>query len=229
MNGVDRLIILVSDRRRLAARLGKPSQESIPLLVAQFEAAAQAGIPMAILRELDLDARELVLLARQLLARVQATPMRVLVSDRLDVALAAGAHGVHLREQSIATADARSLVPEGFLLGRSVHDPRGARQAGPVDYLLAGTMFPTASKPGMETPLGRDGLASIVSAALVPVAAIGGIETEWHLAQVWTAGAAGFAAISAFQPSSPDPDLVTAVQNCAERMRSGFDLSWGVS
>lgn len=229
MDGVERLIILVSDRRRLAARLGRPSHESIPLLVAQFEAAARAGIPMAILREFDLDAREMVLLARQVLACVRSTPMRVLVSDRLDVALAAYAHGVHLRETSVAAADARPLVPDGFLLGRSVHDPRGAREAGPVDYLLAGTMFPTDSKPGMHAPLGRDGLARIVSAALAPVAAIGGIATEGQMAQVRTAGAAGFAAIGAFQPSSPDPDFATAVQNCAHRMRSGFDLSWGVS
>jgi thiamine-phosphate pyrophosphorylase len=218
------LVGLVTDRRRLAARLGRPAGDGVPLVLSQVAAAAHAGIAFTIVREHDLEARPLLALVGGLLEIARPTGMRILVNDRLDVALAAGAHGVHLRERSFTAADARRIAPDGFLIGRSVHDERGAREAGPVDYVLAGTVFPTASKPAGLEPLGLEGLARVAAAAGVPVLAIGGIGSGEQVRQVLAAGGAGVAVIGALQPASAGSSLATEVQESAFRLRSGFDL-----
>jgi thiamine-phosphate diphosphorylase len=115
------------------------------------------------------------------------------------VALGAGAHGVHLRGDSLAASRVRTISPPGFLVGRSVHDVAGATSAaaaGGLDYLVFGTVFQTASKAGRE-PAGLVALASVVSATGLPVLAVGGVDLH-HLREVADAGAAGFAAISLF-------------------------------
>ena len=90
------------------------------------------------------------------------------------------------------------MAPPGFLIGQSVHGVDEAVRASPhVDYLIAGTVFPTASKPGLRDHLGVDGLAAIVSAVTVPVLAIGGVSMG-RLEEVAGAGAAGVAAIGLF-------------------------------
>ena len=127
----------------------------------------------------------------------RGTATRVVVNDRLDVALACGADGVHLRGDSFAVADARRLAPEGFLVGRSVHTPEEAVAGGGADYLIAGTVFPSASKPTGRAFLNVSGLRAIVAAVQVPVLAIGGI-TEAGAGRVAAAGAAGVAAIGLF-------------------------------
>jgi thiamine-phosphate pyrophosphorylase len=223
------LIALVTDRRRLASRLQRPPVDATALLLSQVEAAAHAGIPLVIVREHDLEARTLVDLVRRLRERTATTATRILVNERLDVALAADAHGAHLREQSFASADARRLSPPGFLLGRSVHDEAGARAAGPVDYLIAGTVFESRSKPSTHTLLGLDGLRRVAAQAVVPVLGIGGIGSGAHVRAVLDAGAAGVAAIGAFQPATSDQSIAADVQNCAYTLRSGFDLSGGLS
>jgi len=120
-------------------------------------------------------------------------PSRLFLNDRLDVALAAGAVGVQLGRGSLTPEDARRLEPEWWI-GVSVHDLDEARaaQAAGADYLLAGTVFPTASHPD-RTPLGVAGLADIAALGL-PVVAIGGI-TPARVAAVRAAGAYGVAAI----------------------------------
>jgi thiamine-phosphate diphosphorylase len=128
---------------------------------------------------------------------------RVLVNDRLDVALACGADGVHLRGDSIGTREARAIVPAGFVIGRSVHDVSDLRAAEGADYLIAGTVWPSRSKestmsgPSTVRLLGTAGLSAIVSAAAAPVLAIGGVNLD-NLASVRAAGAAGIAAIGLF-------------------------------
>jgi thiamine-phosphate diphosphorylase len=220
-----RLVALVTDRRRLAARLRRPEGDAIDLLLSQVEAAAAAGVPLAIVREHDLPVRVLVAIVRHLLARTAQTAMRIVINDRLDVALTAGAHGVHLREQSFTAAHARLLTPARFLVGRSVHDDRAARSAGPVDYLVAGTLFETMSKPEGHARLGLEGLTGVVSASAAPVLAIGGIETADDVRAALRAGASGVAVVGALQPLPDGLPLATGVQNCANRLRSGFDLS----
>jgi thiamine-phosphate pyrophosphorylase len=95
-------------------------------------------------------------------------------------------------------AAVRAITPPEFLIGRSVHDVAGAIAAGPVDYLIAGTVFRTPSKPDPAWPvLGLDGLAAIVQAVALPVLAIGGISAS-QLDEVVAAGAAGVAGIGLF-------------------------------
>jgi thiamine-phosphate diphosphorylase len=121
----------------------------------------------------------------------------VVVNDRVDVALACGADGVHLRHDSVRVQAVRTIAPHGFLVGRSVHGPAEAEGAGPVDYLIAGTVFPTPSKPAATPTLGLDGLAEVVRTVPIPVLAIGGI-TRDRLDEVATTGAAGVAGIGLF-------------------------------
>ena len=120
------------------------------------------------------------------------------------MALAAGAHGVHLRADSMPAARVRAVAPPGFLIGplgaRARRGRRGRRRAGGLDYLMFGTVFATASKPG-RAPAGPSALAAVVAAARVPVLAVGGVTPD-NLREVAAAGAAGFAAIGMFAAAS---------------------------
>jgi len=116
------------------------------------------------------------------------------VNDRIDVALACGADGVHLRADSVSVAAARTLAP--FLVGRSVHTVAEAIAASGADYLIAGTVFPSVSKPSAAV-LGVQGLKAIVDATTVPVLAIGGMTAE-RVPDVLRTGAAGIAAVGLF-------------------------------
>jgi thiamine-phosphate pyrophosphorylase len=153
-------------------------------------------------------------LVRQAVAAVRGTRARVLVNDRVDVALAAGAHGVHLRSDSVPGARARAVAPPGFLIGRSIHtrDEVVTMSAdGVVDYVLFGTVFPTASKPGQATA-GAAGLGDAVNAARgLPVLAIGGVTID-NARHLGGTGCAGFAAIGLFSdgPEKELPATVTA-------------------
>jgi thiamine-phosphate pyrophosphorylase len=179
------MLCLVTDRRRAS-------------VVEQCRDAVLAGIDLIQVRERDLEAAALSALVADLVRLTRGTATRVVVNDRLDVALSCGADGVHLRGDSIAAARARSMAPAGFLIGRSVHRAAEAVRAAPeVDYLIAGTVFPTLSKPGLDNLLGLAGLASIARAVSVPVLAIGGVSMD-HIESVADAGAAGVAAIGLF-------------------------------
>jgi thiamine-phosphate diphosphorylase len=149
----------------------------------------------------------------------------VIVNDRLDVALACGAGGVHLRADSAPASAVRQRVPEGFLVGQSVHRVEEAVVAAPhVDYLIAGTVWPSASKATLPRCLGPDGLAEIVRAVRVPVLAIGGVDHN-RLAAVAAAGAAGAAAIGLFQDLDTAPARCRATQltGIVDRARARFD------
>lgn len=192
------MICLVTDRRRLPGG-------SETALVEQVAAAARAGVHLIQIRERDLDARALRRLTSAAVEAVRGTASRILVNDRTDVALAAGAHGVHLRGDSASAARVREIVPPGFLIGRSVHSVDEAMQvtgAGGLDYLMFGTVFETASKEGVK-PAGASALAEVAAAMPLPVLAVGGITVE-RLTAVARAGAAGFAAIALFRDFSAD-------------------------
>jgi thiamine-phosphate pyrophosphorylase len=193
-------LCLVTDRRRLAAVAGCPLAEATDRLVALAGAAA-ADLDLLQVREPDLEAGALVTLTRALVAATAHTRCRVVVNDRLDVALAAGAAGVHLKATSPPATEARRLLPPGALVGRSVHDGAEAAAAGPVDYLIAGTLHPSQSKGEGGPTLGYDGLAAIVRRAAVPVLAIGGVEAR-HWPAIRAAGGAGLAGIGLFLPSA---------------------------
>jgi thiamine-phosphate diphosphorylase len=193
-------LCLVTDRRR------RP-------VLDQCREAVDAGIDMIQVRERGLDDGPLASIVTELVRLTRGTSTRVVVNDRLDVALACRADGVHLRGDSIPPEAARSIAPEGFLIGRSVHQEHEARAIVGVDYLIAGTVFPTSSKPGLTEWLGVDGLARICRSVSVPVLAIGGVTAD-RLPDVAAAGAAGIAAIGLFAGGSrPLADVVTTARS----------------
>ena len=222
------ILCLVTHRRRLGAALGLGAGEWVDALRAQVFAAASAGIDLVQVRESDLDAATLARLVGDVIADTRHTATKILVNDRLDVALAAGAAGVHLKERSFSVADARTLAPPGFRIGRSVHDPKtAAAAAGNADYLVAGTVLPTVSKPS-GLCLGWAGLSEVVKAAAGrPVLAIGGIDLP-SIPFVAVSGAAGLAAIGAFVPEAGQ-DLSEFVQKRVMQLRLGFDSAHPVS
>ena len=195
---------LVTDRRRLT-EAGASVDDALKLLLAQLEHAVEAGIDLIQVRERDLEAAALAALVRDVVSLARGTRTRVVVNDRLDVAIACGAGGVHLRGDSIPASDARRIAPAGFLIGRSVHAVDEVPAAEGCDYLIAGTVFPSRSKDHGARLLGVDGLRAIVRAARVPVLAIGGVTPD-RFDEIAAAGAAGVAGIGLFLPfDSPKP------------------------
>jgi thiamine-phosphate pyrophosphorylase len=188
---------MITDRRRF----GPSWRDDLPAAVAD---RARAGVQLVQVRERDLDGLALFELVKACVAAVRGTGTRIVVNDRADVALAAGAHGVHLRADSFPAGRLRAIAPRPWLVGRSVHaldDARAAAGEGELDYLLFGTVFPTASKPGRRAA-GLDALAQVAAAVTLPVLAVGGM-TEARIAEVCRNGAAGAAGIGMFAPLTP--------------------------
>jgi thiamine-phosphate diphosphorylase len=200
-------------------------------LVQQASFAIDAGIDYIQIRDRELPASRLVQLVSAVIDMARGSATRVLVNDRLDVALACGAAGVHLRSDSIGTRPARAVVPAGFVIGRSVHDVRDLEAAEGADYLIAGTVWPSLSKisgtSGTRTGrlLGVAGLSAIVSAAAVPVIAIGGVNLD-NLASVRAAGAAGIAAIGLFLGEDADRQCrAVTLAKTVKAVRAAFDTT----
>jgi thiamine-phosphate pyrophosphorylase len=184
------VICLVTDRHRL----DDPTPSG---LIGFVRDAAVAGVDLVQLRERDLPARELLRLAVAVLDVLRGTTARLVVNDRLDVALASRAHGVHLPAASLPPSRVRGVAPAGFLIGRSIHHlSEAADPDEAVDYLLFGTVFGSRSKPGIAAA-GIPALQEAVARAPRPVLAIGGVTGE-TAAEVAAAGAAGLAAIDWF-------------------------------
>jgi len=221
------MLCLVTDRRRLGAALGLEGDAQIDALRAQLVAAAKAGVDLVQVREPDLEAGALVQLVQAIVSDLRETTTKVLVNDRLDVAWAAGAAGVHLKERSFPVKAARAGSAPGFLIGRSVHGETAQALTGEADYLIAGTVLPTVSKPSADC-LGWEGLARVVRASTgQPVLAIGGIDLP-SIPLVAASGASGLAAIGAFIPKARE-GLSEFVQKRAISMRLGFDSAHSVS
>ena len=214
------ILCLVTDRRRVCAV--QAFEAARRCVAEQARRAVEAGIDLLQIRERDLEAGELLALATDIVRLTRGSPTRVVVNDRLDVALAAGADGVHLRADSLSPSAARALTPAGFLVGRSVHRlDEAVRVAPDVDYLIAGTVFSTASKP--EAWLGLDGLVAITRAVSVPVLAIGGMSLD-RIEQIAEAGVAGIAAIGLFVGDRVEADCqVGRLVELAEAVRRRFD------
>ena len=221
------LICLVTDRRRLpAARDGDgPACDG---LVELARAAGRAGVDIVQVRERGLGDRALLRLVERIVAAVAGRRTRVVVNDRVDIALAAGAAGVHLKDGGPPPMRVRAIAPAGCLIGRSVHradDVRRAEQVDGLDYAICGTVFESASKPGRR-PLGLAGLAAVVRACPLPVLAIGGIDAG-NAARISGTGAAGAAAIGFFAAACGRSGPVELTERVGV-LRRAFDRGSGL-
>jgi thiamine-phosphate pyrophosphorylase len=204
MNGrgnLDLGVYLVTDR---PAFLGRDPLEVVA-------AAVAGGASVVQLREKRATTREFVELARALLGLLRPLGVPLIINDRVDVALAAGADGVHVGQDDMDPRDVRKLIGPDKILGLSVTGADEARTARgmPVDYLGAGPVFATATKKDAGAPQGLSGLATMLALAEVPVVAIGAITTD-NAAAVMDAGASGLAVVSAIC-SAPDPRAAAQV------------------
>ena len=176
-------------------------------LLEVVKAAIEGGCDVIQVREKDLTAAQLLTLAREIVeaAKARGVHCSVVVNDRLDVALAAKAAGVHLPADGLPVDQVRRSVGKKFVIGRSVHSLAEARQAQKdgADYLFFGPVFETPGKAVFGPPQGPDTLRKVVEAVRIPVWAIGGV-TPGRAAGLRSIKIAGVAAIS-FIASAPDP------------------------
>ncbi|MBI2855901.1 MAG: thiamine phosphate synthase [Chloroflexi bacterium] len=187
-------------------------------LAERVAAAVAGGVDMVQLRERDLPGGELMELALTLRSITRNKALLV-VNDRLDVALAAGADGLHLPEDSLAVRYARQVVPPRFLVGKSVHNVESAQRAATegASYLVLGTIFPTSSKPGAATG-GPSRVSEVAKKVVCPVLAIGGVDSG-NVASVIGADAHGVAVISAIL-GAPDPE------GAARELKGAMIAAW---
>jgi thiamine-phosphate pyrophosphorylase len=205
------ILCYVTDRRSLTGLAGAASSDVGDRLLERIEAAAVAGVDWIQIREKDLSGGELTTLVRSAIRRARAAgpSTHILVNDRVDVALAAEAHGVHLGESAIPVQGACRLrkeffrrrgSPRNFMIGASCHSLSSALAAANAgaEYLYFGPIFDTPSKAAFGPAQGVDLLAKVCGAVQIPVLAIGGV-TPANARDCLAAGATGIAAIRLFQ------------------------------
>lgn len=207
----DYSLYLVTDRR---LSLGRSTVEVV-------RAAIRGGVSCVQLREKGCSTREFMDEARLLKELLAGTGVPLFINDRLDVALAVGADGVHLGQNDLPIADARRLVGDRMIIGisaESVADAIRAEAEG-ADYIGASPVFTTPTKTDTAPPLGLVGLRAIRRAVQLPLVAIGGIDAD-NAAQVLRAGADGLAVVSAIV-SAPCPR--TAAAALRQRIQSTYN------
>ena len=191
--------------------------EPLPLLPRVLE-AIRAGIDLVQVREKDLATRPLLALVQAAVEAARGTTTQVVVNDRLDVALAGGADGVHLGTQSMPARVVREHVPPGFLVGVSCHSLPDAlaAEADGADYIVLGPVFETPSKLRYGPPLGLEKLREAAAQVKIPVLALGGI-TVARVPDCLSAGARGVAGIAIFQNCASVAERVRELEENDER------------
>jgi thiamine-phosphate pyrophosphorylase len=201
-------LYLITDRRLVGAR-------GIEAVVA---AAVRGGVTLVQLRDDATPADELVTLARRLKQLLAPGRVPLIVKNRLDVALAAGADGVHVGQSDTPVAEARGRLGPEAILGLSITDPlqlAGVVPAG-IDYLGVGPIHATGTKPDAAPPMGLDGVRACRAATSLPIVAVGGIDAGCAAAII-RAGADGIAVVSAIC-AAPDPER--AARELAQALRA---------
>lgn len=197
---VDFPLYLISDRQQL-----HPDHD----LISAVTAALEGGVAALQLREKDLPAAQLFDLGCQLRQLTRRYNAKLLINDRIDIALAIEADGVHLGEQSLSVSQTRKLLGENRLIVKSTHNIAGAIQAEEqgADFITFSPVYFTPSKASYGEPQGLDKLRTICNQVNIPVFALGGI-TPHRISEVVNSGATGIALISAIL-SQPNPRLAT--------------------
>lgn len=205
----DLRLYAITDRRALPAGV---------TLAQAVEATLDGGVTCLQLREKTASAGEILALARTLLPLCRARRVPLLINDRVDIALAAGADGVHLGQEDLPLPEARALLGPDRILGATAHTVEEAlrAQAEGADYLGVGAMFPTGTKTD-TVPTSADTLKAICAAVSIPVVAIGGVNAQ-NLPTLAGTGIAGAAVVSAIFSQS---DLTAA----ARTLRTAADLA----
>ncbi|MHB1192626.1 MAG: thiamine phosphate synthase [Longimicrobiales bacterium] len=199
-------MISIPLREALRVLIVTDGRLAAPRRVAEVVGAAlEAGARSVQLRNKGDPARVLVEVGRELRALTRAHDALLFVNDRVDVALALEADGVHVGPHDLPVAAVRALTPPGFLVGRSADDPEVARiaVAEGADYIGCGTVYATTTKADAGDVIGLEGLSAVVRAVRVPVVAIGGITVE-RAREIVPTGAAGVAVVGAVM-SAADP------------------------
>jgi thiamine-phosphate pyrophosphorylase len=184
-------------------------------------AAVRGGATMVQLRY-KAGVSEIMQSAREVIEVLRPTGVPVIINDRVDLARALGAQGVHLGQGDTPPSEARAVLGEDAIVGLSITDPEQLKKVDPtvVDYLGAGPIFDTGSKPDAAPALGLEALSQIAGGVRLPVAAIGGI-TEANAAAVIRAGADGLAVISAICAADNPEEAARALVARIDEARSG--------
>jgi thiamine-phosphate pyrophosphorylase len=191
-------------------------------LVATVLAAVRGGATIVQLRDKTAPDAVLVAQGRQLKQALASSGVPLIINDRVAVAAAVGADGVHVGQDDAAAAAARATLGPDAIIGLSIQSVEHARAVDPavVDHVGVGPVFATSTKADHAQPSGFDGLAAVCAAAPVPAVAIGGVKAE-HAAAVVAAGARGLAVVSAIC-GRPDPEA--AARTLAEAVRAARAL-----
>ncbi|MCI0338328.1 MAG: thiamine phosphate synthase [Acidobacteria bacterium] len=196
-------LYLISNRQAFRRSPDITELESWQLQIEVIREAAQAGCQLVQIRERDLSARDLCNFTRAAIGAARPHGAKILVNDRLDVAITAGADGVHLRVSSLPASEVRSIVSgrglRDFLIGVSTHSLAEAQRAesSDADFIVCGPVFATPSKSSFGSPLGKERFAEICRSVKIPALALGGINLS-NFRELLRSGAAGIAAIGLF-------------------------------
>jgi thiamine-phosphate pyrophosphorylase len=211
-HSVDWGLYLVTDRQLAGPRR----------LEELVRAAVRGGVTAVQLREKECSTREFVELARRLKASLAPAGIPLIINDRVDVALAAGADGVHLGQSDMAYRDARALLGPDAIVGLSVETAAQSDEAQSLDadYLGVSPIFPTLTKTDTPAAWGIEGLAALREASRHVLVAIGGINAA-NVAEVMNAGADGIAVVSAICAACDPEDAARQLRRVVDEARRG--------